>query len=157
MCCGWSEIWRSRLLQITDHPEQNLYKTNHPNFRFTKLTTLIQHTSGEHSRKHFFQPRLTYGRTVRRQGVVFAPATGEHVCAVVTWPAQSRAATCPFNHTKPPQPLFFFFILRHQPQFTHTLHTHCTHIASFNLEKKVWSGQRKGEKGRLLCYFHRIN
>ena len=49
------------LLPISRHLEHHLYKYNHLFFHFTFLTTLIQHLSGEHSRKFFSSPDLATG------------------------------------------------------------------------------------------------
>ena len=45
----------SRLLQISNHPKHNLYKTNHLFFHFTKLTTLIHKNQGRTPHKLFLQ------------------------------------------------------------------------------------------------------
>ena len=62
------------LLQITDHPQHILYKTNHLFFHFTKLTTLIHNHQG---------------RTPHKVNLLQAPTRGEqqkweHICSPPT-------------------------------------------------------------------------
>ena len=139
----------TRLLPISRHLEHHLYKYNHLFFHFTFLTTLIQHPSGEHSRKTFFQPRSCYGRTEQFQASVFAPATGEHTCEALTCPAQSGAATCPLLPLKHPNPFVSSSSSPQQPASEEFSDFH-TPQASI-CRRKGDPDREKGGKRSLLC------